>query len=151
MSRYNQSKLANAAFAYAFHERLGAADSPVKSLVAGPGLAVTNLRITTSTGGAGPPAEAFDQLMAGAQSAEDGAVPLLVCMVSPDAQSGDFFGPSIAGALGPYTRDPPGNTSRNPSAPVPRTRNCCGPHPRKRSARPSLSSETVASGERNVT
>jgi len=106
MSRYNQSKLANAAFAYAFHERLGAADSPVKSLVAGPGLAVTNLRITTSTGGAGPPAEAFDQLMAGAQSAEDGAVPLLVCMVSPDAQSGDFFGPSIAGALGPYATGP---------------------------------------------
>jgi NAD(P)-dependent dehydrogenase (short-subunit alcohol dehydrogenase family) len=106
MSRYNQSKLANAVFAYAFHERLAAAGSPIKSLVAEPGLAVTNLQHTTVAGGAGPPAEAFDEMMAGAQSAEDGAVPLLMCMASPDAESGDFFGPSIAGALGPYTTGP---------------------------------------------
>lgn len=106
MSRYNQSKLANAVFAYAFHELLAAAGSPIKSLVAEPGLAVTNLQITTSAGGAGPPAEVFDELMAGAQSAEDGAVPLLLSMLSHDAESGDFFGPTIAGALGPYTTGP---------------------------------------------
>lgn len=79
------------------------AGSSIKSLVAEPGLAVTNLQITTSAGGAGPPAKVFDELMSRAQSAEDGAVPLLLSMLSHDAESGDFFGPTIAGALGPYT------------------------------------------------
>lgn len=86
--RYQQSKLANVVFAYALHDRLAAARSPVKSLVAHPGVAMTGLQASS---------EALDEasvevVRGRAQACEDGALGLLTCAFLP-VQSGEFYGP----------------------------------------------------------
>lgn len=90
--RYNQSKLANAAFTAALHHKLQAAESSVKALVAHPGLANTHLQQTSvKEGGMG---SLFTNLfMRFSQSAEDGAMGILSCMCLPNARSGQFYGP----------------------------------------------------------
>lgn len=89
--RYHQTKLANFVFTYALKEKLAAHGiSHMLSLVAHPGLAATQLQITTAkTGGM----DADSALMNNAQSAEDGATGIIRAMMDPAAQSGDFFGP----------------------------------------------------------
>jgi NAD(P)-dependent dehydrogenase (short-subunit alcohol dehydrogenase family) len=91
-ARYNQSKLANAAFTAALHHRLQAADSNVKALVAHPGFAQTHLQQTSSQHGG---MSGFATKMAArmSQSAEDGAMGILSCMCLEDAESGQFYGP----------------------------------------------------------
>ncbi len=90
--RYNQSKLANAAFTAALHHRLTASGSSVRALVAHPGLANTHLQQTSvSEGGMG--GFFTDIMMRFSQSPEDGAMGILSCMCLPDAQSGQFYGP----------------------------------------------------------
>lgn len=98
--RYNQTKLANAAFTAALHQRLQAKGSKVKALVAHPGLANTNLQQkSVEEGGMG---RGFTRwFMKMSQSMEDGAMGLISCMCLPDAQSGQFYGPGKAGAKGP--------------------------------------------------
>ena len=90
--RYSQTKLANAAFTAALHEKLGKSGSKVKALVAHPGFANTELQVTTNRAGG----------MAGwtswiakfsSQSAEDGTLGILSCAVLPEARSGEFWGP----------------------------------------------------------
>ncbi len=90
--RYNQSKLANAAFTAALHHRLQQKASAVKALVAHPGLANTHLQQTSvKEGGMG---NLFTNLMMRfSQSPEDGAMGLLSCMSLPNAESGQFYGP----------------------------------------------------------
>jgi NAD(P)-dependent dehydrogenase (short-subunit alcohol dehydrogenase family) len=90
--RYHQTKLANATFSYALKERLAAAGvSNVIALVAHPGLAATNLQVTTvSEGGMESNADFMQQ----AQSPEDGAAGIVRCSLDPEAKSGDFFGPA---------------------------------------------------------
>ncbi len=90
--RYNQSKLANAAFTAALHHRIEASGSKVKALVAHPGLARTELQQTSvKEGGMG---RWFTNVfMRMAQSAEDGTMGLLSCMCRADAKSGQFWGP----------------------------------------------------------
>lgn len=90
--RYNQTKLANAAFTAALHRRLQAKNSSVKALVAHPGLASTELQVTSSRqGGIGP---TFTKLlMSFAQSQEDGAMGLISCMAKSNVKSGEFYGP----------------------------------------------------------
>lgn len=90
--RYNQSKLANAAFTAALHQRLQAGESKVKALVAHPGLANTHLQQTSvKEGGMG---NVFTNVMMRfSQSPEDGAMGLLSCMCLPEAKSGQFYGP----------------------------------------------------------
>ena len=90
--RYNQTKLANAAFTAALHHRLQAKNSKIKALVAHPGLASTDLQVNaTKQGGMG---HWFTKLfMSLAQSPEDGAMGLLSCICQPHAQSGQFYGP----------------------------------------------------------
>lgn len=91
-SRYNQSKLANAAFTAALHHRLQAAGSAVKALVAHPGLANTHLQQTSvKEGGMGSLFTGV--MMRFSQSQEDGAMGLISCMCLTDAQSGQFYGP----------------------------------------------------------
>lgn len=90
--RYNQSKLANAAFTAALHHRLQAAGSTVKALVAHPGFAQTHLQQTSSQhGGMSGLATKLTARMS--QSAEDGAMGIISCMCLTDATSGQFYGP----------------------------------------------------------
>jgi NAD(P)-dependent dehydrogenase (short-subunit alcohol dehydrogenase family) len=90
--RYNQSKLANAAFTAALHHRLQEKGSKVKALVAHPGLANTHLQ-TTSVKEGGMGSLLTSILMRFSQSPEDGAMGLISCASLPDAQSGQFYGP----------------------------------------------------------
>lgn len=92
--RYGQTKLANAAFTAALHEKLQAKESKVKALVAHPGWANTELHTNTDKRGGlfiAPLVSFLAKLFS--QSEEDGALSLLSCAVLPSAQSGDFWGP----------------------------------------------------------
>lgn len=101
-ARYNQTKLANAAFTAALHDRIQASDSKVKALVAHPGLARTELQETSvKKGGMG---RLFTNVfMKFSQSAEDGCMGLLSGMCREDAKSGQFYGPGsgMMAARGP--------------------------------------------------
>jgi NAD(P)-dependent dehydrogenase (short-subunit alcohol dehydrogenase family) len=91
-ARYNQSKLANAAFTAALHDRLQKKGSKVKALVAHPGLANTHLQQKSiKAGGMGSAFTGF--FMRLSQSPEDGAMGILSCMCLPGATSGQFYGP----------------------------------------------------------
>lgn len=91
MRSYNQSKLANAVFGHELHRRLGAAGSPVRSLLAHPGYTATNLQTSAPTGLV---RFLFGHLLTPlAQSPERGALPQLYAATRPDAESGQFFGP----------------------------------------------------------
>lgn len=89
--RYHQTKLGNAVFTYGLHQRLAAAGvTNVKAILAHPGLARTNLQLTTAeTGGMDADSPFMDQ----AQSAEDGALGIIRGCMDPGARSGDFYGP----------------------------------------------------------
>lgn len=89
--RYQQTKLANCAFTYGLKQKLEEHGiDNVKSLVAHPGLAATQLQITTAeTGGM----DMGSPIMANAQSAEDGALGIIRACADPAAKSGDFYGP----------------------------------------------------------
>lgn len=90
--RYNQSKLANAAFTAALHHQLTQKGSKVKALVAHPGLANTHLQQTSvKEGGMGSLFTGF--FMRFSQSPEDGAMGILSCICLPGATSGQFYGP----------------------------------------------------------
>ncbi len=90
--RYNQTKLANAAFTAALHNRLQERGSKVKAFVAHPGFARTHLQVTTAKEGGmgGRFTKVFQRF---SQTAEDGAMGILSCMCLPDAESGQFYGP----------------------------------------------------------
>ncbi len=95
--RYNQSKLANAAFTAALHNRLQTSGSKVKALVAHPGLANTHLQKTSVTEG-GMGSFFTNIFMKFSQPAEDGAMGILSCMCLPGARSGQFYGPGSGAA-----------------------------------------------------
>ena len=109
-ARYHQTKLANCAFTYELQARLDAAGhGHVKALLAHPGLATTNLQITTAdTGGM----DLQSGFMSRAQSAEDGALGIIRACADPTAQSGDFFGPPSF--TGFPDRLPPEDSLRDP-------------------------------------
>ncbi len=108
--RYNQTKLANAAFTAALHHRLQAGGSNVKALVAHPGFARTHLQQTSAHhGGMG---RLFTKVVSRlGQTAEDGAMGILSCMCLPEALSGQFYGPgsgitAIKGKAEPFPLEP---------------------------------------------
>jgi NAD(P)-dependent dehydrogenase (short-subunit alcohol dehydrogenase family) len=92
---YAQSKLANVLFAYELQRRLEACDVNAVSVVADPGYAATNLQY------AGPRMEGSalwtwvmrigNRLVA--QSAQDGALPILYAATVPALKGGDYIGP----------------------------------------------------------
>jgi NAD(P)-dependent dehydrogenase (short-subunit alcohol dehydrogenase family) len=93
--RYHQTKLANAAFTYGLKHKLEAAHvSNVIPLLAHPGLAKTELAVTSAAVG-GMDADA--EFMQMAQSAEDGATGIIRAAMDPEAKSGDFYGPDGQG------------------------------------------------------
>lgn len=60
-------------------------------MLAHPGLAATNLQITTASEGG---MDAQSEFMNQAQSAEDGATGIIRAALDPEAQSGNFYGPT---------------------------------------------------------
>ena len=97
MTAYNQSKLANAVFGLELHRRLSAAHSPVRSVLAHPGFARTNLQQAATVG--------LNRLMLRitapliAQGPERGALPILYAAGSTAVRGGDFYGPAGPGEL----------------------------------------------------
>ncbi len=90
--RYAQTKLANAAFTAALHHRLLRAHSKVRALIAHPGFANTELQVTTHReGGMSGWGSLFARFIS--QSEEDGALGILTCATSSEAESGTFYGP----------------------------------------------------------
>jgi NAD(P)-dependent dehydrogenase (short-subunit alcohol dehydrogenase family) len=81
---YGQSKLANLLFTFELDRRAKAAGNDLIATAAHPGYADTNLQSGTSFHGS--------NFMA--QSAAGGALPTLYGATAPDAQGGEFFGPS---------------------------------------------------------
>ncbi len=90
--RYHQTKLANAAFTYGLKQKLEAAGiTNVLALLAHPGLALTNLQVTTAADGGMDNESGF---MDQAQTAEDGATGIIRAAMDPTAESGNFYGPT---------------------------------------------------------
>ncbi|MEU8890091.1 oxidoreductase [Streptomyces sp. NPDC048442] len=92
MGAYNQSKLANAVFGHSLHQRLTRTGSAVRSVLAHPGYAATNLQLNGPVG--------LWRVVFGrignpllAQSPERGALPQLYAATAPDVSGGDFIGP----------------------------------------------------------
>jgi len=89
--RYHQTKLANATFTYGLKKKLAEANiSNIIPLLAHPGLAQTQLQVTTAaTGGMDDKADFMNQ----AQSAEDGATGIIRACMDKTSKPGDFYGP----------------------------------------------------------
>ncbi|WP_137286450.1 oxidoreductase [Halorussus salinisoli] len=92
---YAQSKLANVLFAYELQRRLDDAELDVTSVACHPGYAATNLQrrgpeMTGSTVRLWA-MKAANALLA--QSAEDGALPLLYAASAPEIEGGEYVGP----------------------------------------------------------
>lgn len=98
MGAYRQAKLANTVFGHVLQERLAAAGSPVRSLLAHPGYTATNLQKDTPV--------ALVRLLFGrvlgpllAQPAAAGALPQLYAATAPEAEGGALYGPDGPGEL----------------------------------------------------
>lgn len=100
--RYHMTKLANVVFTNALADRLDKQGSKVIATVAHPGLAATELQVTTTK--AGGSAEGFmNDFMGKAQSAGDGACGILSCAFIEDVKAREFWGPQ--GMVGAAVRD----------------------------------------------
>jgi NAD(P)-dependent dehydrogenase (short-subunit alcohol dehydrogenase family) len=88
---YARSKLANMLFGLELDRRLRAAGSPIRSLLAHPGIARTPMNT-------GPRDRLLDRLVASivagvARAPEDGALPILYAATAPGIEGGTFAGP----------------------------------------------------------
>jgi NAD(P)-dependent dehydrogenase (short-subunit alcohol dehydrogenase family) len=88
---YQQSKFANVLFGLELDRRVRAAGIGVRSVLAHPGYAATNLQSSGPTGLAKQLMKVSNRLIA--QSAETGALPEIYAAVDPAARSGRFYGP----------------------------------------------------------
>ncbi|MGP3769656.1 oxidoreductase [Streptomyces sp. SDT5-1] len=88
---YDQSKFANAVFGLELDRRLRAASSPVRSLLAHPGVSATNLQSTGPSGLIRVGGLFVKHLFA--QHVERGVLPQLYAATSPDARGGELYGP----------------------------------------------------------
>lgn len=94
---YGRSKSANLLFTHELARRLGAAGSPVVAAAAHPGYASTNLQTAGVRMEERALAERGVELLnsAVAQSAAEGALPVLHAATAPDVRPDDFFGPRV--------------------------------------------------------
>jgi len=88
---YSQSKFANVLFGLELDRRLRAAGEPIRSLLAHPGYAATNLQLSGPTGMMKLGMRIGNALIA--QSADMGALDQLYAATDPGAESGEFIGP----------------------------------------------------------
>lgn len=99
-SFYRQSKFANVLFGLELDRRVQAAGVGVRSVLAHPGYASTNLQSSGPTGLMKQLMKIGNQLVA--QSAALGALDQLYAAVDPAARSGRFYGPGGLGELRGY-------------------------------------------------
>jgi NAD(P)-dependent dehydrogenase (short-subunit alcohol dehydrogenase family) len=109
--RYSHTKMANCVFTHALKKRLDAKGSKVRALTAAPGLATTNLQVTTlGKGGMSDSSCCCGGnfwIMKMAQSSGDGAMGIIHCAFNADAKSGEFWEPPGTGLAGvPALRAP---------------------------------------------
>jgi NAD(P)-dependent dehydrogenase (short-subunit alcohol dehydrogenase family) len=97
---YQQSKFANVLFGLELDRRVRAAGIAVRSVLAHPGYADTNLQSSGPTGLKKQLMKVSNRLIA--QSAEMGALSQLYAAVDPGAQSGRFYGPGGFGEMRGY-------------------------------------------------
>jgi NAD(P)-dependent dehydrogenase (short-subunit alcohol dehydrogenase family) len=110
---YQRSKLANAVFGLELDRRLRAAGSAVKSVLAHPGYAATNLQLSGPTGAMRAFLSVTNKLVA--QSVERGAWPQLYAATAPGVEGGEFYGPDgYREARGFPTRVEPAGRARDP-------------------------------------
>lgn len=102
--RYQQTKLANANFALALHDKIEASSlkGKIQAGSADPGLATSGLQVTTMNDG-GMPSWAAKMLGGNGQSPADGSLPISMAAFGKSTKSGSFFMPSLGGGL----RGPP--------------------------------------------
>jgi hypothetical protein len=102
-TRYHMTKLSNSVFAMAMHEKLKLKGSKVKALSADPGLASSNLQVS-STNGDGLMSDWIAKLMMTVgQSAANGCLDAAMAAFGKEATSGDFYAPK-SGMKGPPVR-----------------------------------------------
>jgi NAD(P)-dependent dehydrogenase (short-subunit alcohol dehydrogenase family) len=110
---YQRSKLANAVFGLELDRRLRSAGLAIKSVLAHPGYAATNLQLSGPTGIMRALLRITNRFVA--QSAESGALPQLYAATAADVDSGSFYGPDgVAEARGHPTRVEPASRARDP-------------------------------------
>ena len=98
LKAYAQSKLANLLFAFELDRRAQAADLPLVSVAAHPGLSATGFMTAV---GLPKPVTTFANVamrLAG-QDAEHGALPGLYAATMPNVQGGQYFGPNGIGEI----------------------------------------------------
>mmetsp|Transcript_9581 Transcript_9581/g.17799 ORF Transcript_9581/g.17799 Transcript_9581/m.17799 type:complete len:332 (-) Transcript_9581:45-1040(-) len=104
--RYFQTKLANSVFTIGLKKRLEEKQIPIRCCCAHPGGSDTNLanglKWDCCTGCLLPCITPYMM-----QTAEDGAMGILLGMIHPDAQSGVLYGPKKDGTKGPAVINPP--------------------------------------------
>lgn len=111
---YAQSKFANVLFALELDRRLRAAHMTVRSLLAHPGYAATNLQLSGPTGVLNLFMRIGNRFLA--QSAEMGALSQLYAATAPQAESGQFIGPDGRNGMKGYpTVVQPIATARDPT------------------------------------
>lgn len=107
---YARSKLANLYFTYELHRRLQQSGSGVKALASHPGWSRTNLQSTGMNTGKKTVMSRLLRFAMGTltlligQSAAEGALPMLYAATSPDAQSGEYYGPGGMGGMRGYPK-----------------------------------------------
>jgi NAD(P)-dependent dehydrogenase (short-subunit alcohol dehydrogenase family) len=95
---YADSKLADLMLAYDLQARFAAARSPLRAMAAHPGVAGTDL--TRDLHVPAPVTAVSEALLhALGQSAEEGALPVLLAATAPDLPGGSFVGPGGPGQL----------------------------------------------------
>ncbi|HEV2820593.1 MAG TPA: oxidoreductase [Solirubrobacteraceae bacterium] len=103
--RYGQSKLANLLFCFELQRRAAATGATLRSMAAHPGYAATNLQTSGPLLGAGGPKALVKGLamratnVVLAQSAEDGALPILYAATVADLPGGAYIGPDGPGEM----------------------------------------------------
>jgi len=95
--RYHQTKLANLVFTLALRDRVVTAGSKVKVMVAHPGVAATELQVHSVSDG-GMSGGVANLIVS--QTAEDGALGILMSCCDPAVQSGGLYGPGGQGLKG---------------------------------------------------
>ncbi len=103
---YGQAKLANFHFGLGLDQRLRAAGTSARSLIAHPGLSRTDLQVVSAAEQGGFWSRLFEKAAAlTGMSAADGALPQLRAATDSRARGGEFYGPLYVN-FGPPVRRP---------------------------------------------